>query len=682
MFKSLPVAVNIMHRLLRPILMAVLALSGFTATAATWYLSPTGSDSNAGTAASPWRTVEKAQSAGSAGDTVICYGGTYYDSTVNSTDSTYNYVHTITKGMTFSAFPGQVPVFNFTNTPTNLRPVGFNVKAGTPTIFNWIQVTGTPVGTQKLAINFYITGTGVNCTFNDCTAHDSQAIGFYFENHATGVCSNCDSYDNQGTGSGSDEGTDSVGNIDGFGAHGNGVTFFGCRAWNNSDDNYDCINSYGANTFSHCWAYNAGDGGGDGNGFKVGGFGCSGGTVASPLPVHTVEYCLSVRNPGDAGFYANHQPGQAANWIHNTAYDNTVGYNLLEGTGSASTNCSVTGSNEVMHFNLVFGSTYTDIENLNESGAMVSSNSWTETGVTVNTADFLSTAYSQMTNARGADGSLPMITFMHLANGSPLTGLGCFVVPPAPAGLTVAATNTQAALNWTASSGATGYNLKRSLTSGGPYTTIVTNTAATNYTDVGLTNGATYYYVVTALNPGDESAASVQTGVTLAPAAPAGLTATGGYTRVTLNWTPAAGATGYCVKRSTSGAGPYLTNASPATTNYVDSGLSSSSTYYYVVSALNAGGQGSNSAPVDATTITPPPPSFGPAGRWGTNLVFNGTGGQTNGVYYVLTTTNLAAPPTNWTRLLTNPFDGNGNFNFTNPLTTNSPQSFYMLQLP
>ena len=48
---------------------------------------------------------------------------------------------------------------------------------------------------------------------------------------------------------------------------------------------------------------------------------------------------------------------------------------------------------------------------------------------------------------------------------------------------------------------------------------------------------------------------------------------------------------------------------------------------------------------------------------------------------YLLTSTNLAAPVTNWTRLLTNQFDGNGNFNFTNPAGTNM-QKFYLLQIP
>jgi len=48
----------------------------------------------------------------------------------------------------------------------------------------------------------------------------------------------------------------------------------------------------------------------------------------------------------------------------------------------------------------------------------------------------------------------------------------------------------------------------------------------------------------------------------------------------------------------------------------------------------------------------------------------------------VLATTNLDLPVTNWTRVLTNQFDGSGNFNFTNTVSPTAPQSFYMLQLP
>ena len=48
-----------------------------TVSAATFYLGPSGNDSNPGTEASPWRTIDKANSAIASGDTVILLDGTY-----------------------------------------------------------------------------------------------------------------------------------------------------------------------------------------------------------------------------------------------------------------------------------------------------------------------------------------------------------------------------------------------------------------------------------------------------------------------------------------------------------------------------------------------------------------------------------------------------------------------------
>ena len=81
--------------------------------------------------------------------------------------------------------------------------------------------------------------------------------------------------------------------------------------------------------------------------------------------------------------------------------------------------------------------------------------------------------------------------------------------PPAPTGLTATAGSSQVSLSWTASSGATSYNVKRGNTPGGPYPTVISVTAA-SYVDTGLTNGMTYYYVVSALNATGESGNSAE----------------------------------------------------------------------------------------------------------------------------------------------------------------------------
>ncbi len=102
------------------------------------------------------------------------------------------------------------------------------------------------------------------------------------------------------------------------------------------------------------------------------------------------------------------------------------------------------------------------------------------------------------------------------------SGTFIFQVDPVPApgaasGLGATAGNAQVSLAWTAASGATGYGVHRSITSGGPYTTVKTNVVGTIYTDTGLTNGTTYYYVVTATNAEGEGASSNQ--ATATPAA-------------------------------------------------------------------------------------------------------------------------------------------------------------------
>ena len=88
-------------------------------------------------------------------------------------------------------------------------------------------------------------------------------------------------------------------------------------------------------------------------------------------------------------------------------------------------------------------------------------------------------------------------------------------IPAPPTGLTATPGNGSVGLKWNTVTGATGYNLKRSTTSNGPYTTISAATQATNYNDTGLTNATTYYYVVsTIVGPGAESANSPQVSAT------------------------------------------------------------------------------------------------------------------------------------------------------------------------
>jgi hypothetical protein len=64
----------------------------------------------------------------------------------------------------------------------------------------------------------------------------------------------------------------------------------------------------------------------------------------------------------------------------------------------------------------------------------------------------------------------------------------------------------------------------------------------------------------------------------------------------------------------------------------------------------------------------------------GTNIVITGTNGLANGVYYVLSSTNVALPLANWTAIATNSFDGSGNFSATLPISASDKQRFYVIK--
>ena len=84
-------------------------------------------------------------------------------------------------------------------------------------------------------------------------------------------------------------------------------------------------------------------------------------------------------------------------------------------------------------------------------------------------------------------------------------------------------------------------------------------------------------------------------------AAPFNLHAVAGNGQVQLDWSDAAGATSYTIKRSLVIGGPYTPVATVSDTTFVDSGLANNRTYYYVVAGANAVGEGEESDEINAT---------------------------------------------------------------------------------
>ena len=86
--------------------------------------------------------------------------------------------------------------------------------------------------------------------------------------------------------------------------------------------------------------------------------------------------------------------------------------------------------------------------------------------------------------------------------------------PLAPASLSAIPGDAKVTLSWTSVPGATGYYLYSGTNSGNETDVVVANYSGTSYTNTGLINGTTYYYVVTSTNLNGESPNSPEASAT------------------------------------------------------------------------------------------------------------------------------------------------------------------------
>jgi hypothetical protein len=194
--------------------------------------------------------------------------------------------------------------------------------------------------------------------------------------------------------------------------------------------------------------------------------------------------------------------------------------------------------------------------------------------------------------------------------------------PSAPTGVSTTSGNGSATLTWNAVTGATSYNVYWSTTTGVTTANGTKITGATSpYAHSGLTNGTTYYYIVTAVNSYGESTPSTQVsaapvGTGSVPAAPTGLTATPGNGQVSLTWNTVTGATSYYLYHSES-SNITTANGYKVGTYYSGSALFSGVngvTEYFIVTAVNSYGESAASAIVSATPAAAPSVPTAPTG--------------------------------------------------------------------
>lgn len=413
------------HRTSCPLILAVVVSTLLSAaTAKTYYVAPGGSDDASGGLNSPFASWAKAQSAVSAGDTVLFRAGTYtYTKALRSCNSQTDNVNAVQldkngssgKLIHYMAYPGETPVFDYFQMKDDCRIRGVYVP-GSYLHLKGLELRGVPQNNNLNHENWCIYITGSHNIFELLNTHHNMGPGVIIWGGSDNLVLNCDSHDNfdEHTSNGAGE------SADGFGAHTNatgttGNIFRGCRAWWNTDDGYDCITNKEVAIFENCWAWLNGykpgttTGIGNGNGFKLGGYGLPPSNPPASPPENIARFCLSFLNRS-AGFYQNHHIADNL-FYNNTAYKNGVNFNMLGYNGGDR-------SMGIYKNNIAFSGTVSS----NGPGTQATNNSW-NLSAAPSASDFTSLDTAGISGPRKPGGDLPDVPFMHLA-GSRYTDKG------------------------------------------------------------------------------------------------------------------------------------------------------------------------------------------------------------------------------------------------------------------
>ena len=372
--------------------------------AATYYSSPTGKSTNTGTSANSPLDLLSGINKLVAGDVLQLAGGTYTIPFVKDTKNTIFLTKsgTAQKPITIQAANGQKATLDFSFPPQEWVQDGFGFDI-TGDYWYFKNINITRAGYHGVYVK------GDYNTFENCAFYENRNTGLEINkggSYTTVI--NCDAYRNYDP--------KKLGSMaDGFGPKqtmGPGNKFIGCRAWENSDDGYDCYDSPEVVTFENCWAFrngvdvwNYGGFSGNGNGFKLGG--------NDAVAKNKTNHCVSFGHP-NKGFDQNNNKG-ALTILNCTSYDNGNNY----GIGAA------TASGEKHYFrNNISIDSKPSISNADQAY-----NSW-NSGFSVSTSDFISLNMSLATVARNADGSLPYTDLFRLKPTSKLVNAGTNVGLP------------------------------------------------------------------------------------------------------------------------------------------------------------------------------------------------------------------------------------------------------------
>lgn len=366
------------------------------------YIATDGDDANPGTIVQPFKTISKAVSVATPGDTIYVRGGNYaLTSTITITAAQSGVESQL---ITLTAFQDEIPLLDFSAQASGAK--GISLRS------NYWHIRGLQIkgaGDNGMEINF-----GSNNIIENCAFFENRDSGLQLSNgSANNRIINCDSYFNADPPDYAD--------ADGFAPKltvGSGNYFYGCRAWGNVDDGWDGYLRGADNvttTLENCWTWGNGylkdgtDPGSqaNGNGFKMGG---GDNSNSAQLMHHAILInCVAFDNK-NKGFDQNNNVGSMT-LLNCTGYGNReANYRIQRALNPGQTltvkNCvSFAGQVQLGSF------------------AVQAANSWM-TPFVVTAEDFLSLDPALAAAPRNVDGSLPEMEFMHLAAGSDLIDAG------------------------------------------------------------------------------------------------------------------------------------------------------------------------------------------------------------------------------------------------------------------
>lgn len=400
--------------------------------AATYVVAPDGDDAAAGSLAKPFATLMRAQQMVKPGDVVWLRGGIYRlreeqiakKERFRAMVCLFDRSGEQGKPIRYEAYQDEEVILDFSQVkPQGLRVHGFSVRASW-LHFRKISLVGVQVTIAGHTQSINVENLGDHNVYEQLAMRDGQGIGFWLGRGSNNLVLNCDAYQNHDSTSEGGRG----GNVDGFGFHVprgsvNNV-FRGCRAWFNSDDGFDSINTSEAVLLENCWAFYNGYGKkfeslGDGNGFKVGGYAYTpADRLPKVIPRHRVIACIAARNKAH-GFYANHQVG-GIDFLQNSAYRNRCNFNMLGRLRDPAKDVPGYGHLLKNNFGLRGGK---EIDKIDRAQCELSHNSF-DFKKPVTEREVESVNETQLMRPRQLNGDLPAIDFLKPKAGSQLIDAG------------------------------------------------------------------------------------------------------------------------------------------------------------------------------------------------------------------------------------------------------------------